>query len=214
VNAFVVEPPGNSDAGVVIAHGGSEPGKHFYVEEALALAANGVRALAADTSFPAFRDLEADERAIRRAILTQRRGLDVLAELGATQLGFYGHSAGATQGAVLSGVEPRLDAVVLSATGAGIVRWAREFAGLDNAYLEALDRLDPRHFVARAGRRRLLVQHGHRDPVIPADAARAMYEAAAEPKQWQEYDCDHGVDVHPQARADRIAFFRDAFGLD
>lgn len=209
----MVEPAGRTGAGVVIAHGGSGPGKHFYLDEAFVLAAGGVHVLAADTSFPTFGDLDADERAIRSAILTQRRGLDVLAGLGATRLGFYGHSAGATQGAILSGVDPRLDAAVLSATGTGIARWAHGLAGLGDAHLEALDRFDPRHFVARPGRRRLLVQHGSLDPVVPVEAARAMYEVAAAPKQWREYGCDHGVDVHPPARADRVAFFRDAFEL-
>lgn len=155
--------------------------------------------------------IDADECAVRSVVLTQRRGLDVLTRLGARRLGFYGHSAGATQGAILSGVDLRLDVVVLSATGTGIARWMRGLADFDDAYLDALDRFDPRHFVPRPGRRRLLVQHGRFDPIIPADAARAMFDLAADPKQWKEYDCDHGVDAHALARSDRTAFFLDAF---
>ena len=34
-------------------------------------------------------------------------------------------------------------------------------------------------------------------------AGRALFDAAAQPKLWAEYDCDHGLDTDPQARRDR-----------
>ena len=141
-------------------------------------------------------------------VLTQRRGLDVLErEYRATPLGFYGHSAGGAQGALLSAVEPRLDAIVIAAARGGHVRWARDEGVTDPEELRAFDRLDPEHFVAAPGRRELLFQHGLRDEVIPTAEARLLYEAAAAPKTWSEFDCGHGIDGHGLARAERLAFF-------
>jgi hypothetical protein len=52
---------------------------------------------------------------------------------------------------------------------------------------------------------------GHRfggnDEIISEAQARALYDAAAEPKRWAEYDCGHTLDAGPAARADRFAFF-------
>lgn len=98
-------------AGVVVAHGGAGPGKHLFVEEALELARRGFVCLLADTSFPSDGATAERVEATRVRVLTQRRGLDVLAQAyGATRFGFYGQSAGGMQGAVLAGVEPRLSA--------------------------------------------------------------------------------------------------------
>jgi hypothetical protein len=44
--------------------------------------------------------------------------------------------------------------------------------------------------------------------------ARAMFDAAAEPKIWREYECGHGVDGFPAARAVRIGFFQDCLSSE
>lgn len=207
VEAYVV---GSAAAGVVVAHGGAGPGKHIFLPEAIELAQRGFVCLLADTSFPSDGTTAERVEATRVRVLTQRRGLDVLAtEYGATRLGFYGHSAGGMQGAVLSAVEPRLAAIVVAAARGGSVRWALEERVTDPEELDAFHRLDPEHYVAVLGRRHLLFQHGRRDAVVRLAEGRLLHDAAAEPKQWIEYDCDHGVDAHPPARVDRIAFLEE-----
>lgn len=207
VEAYVV---GGAAVGVVVAHGGAGPGKHIFLPEALELARRGFVCLLADTSFPTDGTTAERVEATRARVLTQRRGLDVLAaHYGATRLGFYGHSAGGMQGAVLSAVEPRLEAIVVAGASGGAVRWALDQGVTKGEELDAFHHLDPEHYVAVPGRRRLLFQHGHRDSVVPLAEARRLHAAAAEPKEWRDYDCDHGVDSHPPARADRLAFLEE-----
>jgi hypothetical protein len=207
--ALVAIPPGGGrvHAGVVVAHGGYEGGKHIFVPDLVALANRGIVALAADTTLP--RDPTADEweAAMGAAVRLQRRGFDVLEERhGAGALGYFGHSAGGLHGAILSVVEPRLRAVVIAALGAGVItRAAREVLG--EAEAPRIARLDPGEWVSRPGARTLFVQHGRDDDVIDRAWARELYDLAADPKRWAEYDCGHGVDGHVPARNDRLDFF-------
>lgn len=193
-------------SGIVVAHGGSAPGKHLFLDEAIELARHGHLVLAADTSMPPLGDIDADERAFAAALQVQRQSLEVLDREGATRLGFYGHSFGATQGSILSATEPRLDAIVIAAIGTGIAEWARA-EGHDETYVASIDRFDPIHFVSVPGSRRLMFQAGRLDQVISLESVRALYEAAAEPKTWREYDCGHGITVDPDACRDRVLFF-------
>jgi dipeptidyl aminopeptidase/acylaminoacyl peptidase len=212
-DAFLTEPADRTTRGrpgVVFAHGGSGPGKHIFLGEAIELSRRGMFVLGADTSMPPLGDAAADEAGFVAAILVQRRGLDALdSARDVTRLGFYGHSFGGNQGATLSAVEPRLDAIVIAAMGAGVADWVRRQGFSDEEYLAASDRFDPVHFVG-ASRSRLLFQHGRQDTSISLESARALYDAALEPKTWRDYDCGHGVDGHAPARADRFAFLADA----
>lgn len=212
-SAFLTEPTAPSDAprrGVVVAHGGSGPGKHFFLDEAIELSRRGMIVLGADTSMPPLGDAAADEAAMVAAVLVQRRGFDVLESARAVvSFGFFGHSFGGNQGAMLSAVEPRLDAIVIAAMGAGAADWVRRQGFSDENYLAASDRFDPIHFVATPSHGHLLFQHGTQDGSVSLDSGRTLFEAATEPKTWREYDCGHGVDGHEPARSDRFAFFEE-----
>ena len=99
-------------------------------------------------------------------------------------------------GAILSAVEPRLARIAIFGNGAGSL--ARSALALDlsrgRVFTEDLaavtDWFDLAHFVG----------------VVPMEAGRALFEAAAQPKLWAEYDCDHGLDADPQARKARAEF--------
>ena len=219
--AFVVTASRMIGGGIVLAHGGSADGRRFFIEEAVQLARLGFMVLLPATSFPAHGNIEVTASAIRAAVLTQRRGLDVLTSWGGVEpgrLGFFGHSGGAFQGAMLSAVEPRLAAVVLASFGAGTLgRVAAEelrnpdpqgsVANDTRPYLKALERFDPVRYVAVPGHRRLLVQHGREDTEVPLIEAVRVYEAAASPRQWSDYACGHGTDADPDARKHRAEFF-------
>lgn len=181
--------------GVVIGHGGREPGSHIFREEVEELERRGHLVVATDVHMPEGEDDEAELRAFDAAVEVQRQALDELARRGATRFGFYGHSLGAARGAALSARDDRVQALVVAGMGTGVrpVPW------------------DPLPFVQHRGPARLF-QQGIRDDVIPYEAARALFEAAAEPKEWREYDADHGIDGHPQARLDRYAFLEKALG--
>lgn len=68
------------------------------------------------------------------------------------------------------------------------------------------DWFDLGRFVGVERRAQLLVQHGRADRTVPIATGRALFDAAASPKLWAEYDWDHGLDADPQARADRAEF--------
>jgi pimeloyl-ACP methyl ester carboxylesterase len=212
--AFVVA--GGGDVGLILAHGGGEgDGRRYFVGEAKELAALGATVVVPVCGIPLVGDLARDEAAIERVVALQRRALDLLVARGATRLGFFGHSAGGLQGAVLAATEPRLQAIAIAAIGTGLARrapeWFEQLSPSRDEYVAGIERWEAAHLLSRPGKRRLLVQAARFDDNIPLEAVREMYESAAEPKEWGEYDCDHGaVVVDPAARADRLDFFRRA----
>jgi hypothetical protein len=212
--ATLVSPQQPTGTGVIIAHGGTGDGRRFFMTEALAMASRSITVLLPVTEMPDHGDIEASGQAIRRHVLSHRRSVDLLATVteGRGSLHFYGHSGGAFQGALLSAVEPRIVAFALTSIGAGTVTRlaAAELPPGTEAtdrYLRFLEQFDPAVSVAVPGRRRLLFQHGRHDPVVRRDESLKLCEAAADPKDWREYDCGHDPDGDPQAVADRADLF-------
>lgn len=212
--ATLITPQQPTGTGVIIAHGGSGDGRRFFMTEALALAGSGMTVLLPVTELPNHGDIDASRRAIRRHVRAHRRSVDVLETIteGRGSLHFYGHSAGASQGALLSAVEPRIATFAITSIGSGTVTRlaAAELppgTEATNRYLRFIEQFDPAISVAVPGRRRLLFQHGRHDRVVRRDESLKLYEAAADPKDWREYDCGHDPDGDPQAVADRAELF-------
>ena len=211
--ALLVAGPAPATVGIVVAHGGWGPGAHIFVDEAVELAGLGAAVVLPEVTFPTAAGAAEHDAAIEAAIALQRRAVDVLeGSLGARRFGFFGHSAGGAQGAILSTVEPRLEAIVVAGAGARLLSRLREQLA-PSAELDHLTRWDPEHWVGADNGRALLVQHGLRDDVVPLEDARRLYAAAAGRKEWAEYDCGHGIDADERARADRLAFFARELGL-
>jgi dienelactone hydrolase len=154
-SALVVRPREARDRprpGVVLAHGGFEAGKHLFHTQAAELSAAGFVVLVADIAFPRTGDRTVVEAAFRRNVLSHRRALDVLeAELDAVPSGFFGHSRGGLEGAVLAVVEPRLNAFAIAGIGSPS-RERREAASQDAGraeYLDAVMSFDPREVPGR-----------------------------------------------------------------
>lgn len=215
--ATVVSPVSSSiERGVVLAHGGSDDGRQFFLSEAAELAAQGAVVILPVTRIRQADGVDAFADDVRKAVLTERAALDVLVREGApeSELSFLGHSMGGALGAVLAAVEPRLDRIVIFANGAGPVArsaMARGLAGggVTEELTAVTEWFDLAQFVGVDRHAELLVQQGRADQVVPMEAARALFDAAAQPKRWAEYDWDHGLDADPRARADRAAFVRN-----
>jgi fermentation-respiration switch protein FrsA (DUF1100 family) len=212
--ATLVVPSEPTGTGVLVAHGGAADGRRFFMTEALALAGLGMTVLLPVTELPDHGDIGATGRAMRRIVRAHRRGVDVLETVteGRGPLYFYGHSAGASQGALVSAVEPRIAAFALTSIGSGtVIRLAASELppGTEETdrYLRFLEQFDPAVPVAVPGRRRLLFQHGRHDRVVLREESLKMYEAAAGPKEWREYDCGHDPDGDPRAVTDRADLF-------
>ncbi|HVX42471.1 MAG TPA: hypothetical protein VHC49_01225 [Mycobacteriales bacterium] len=213
--ATVVAPvSGPVTRGVVLAHGGSEDGRHCFESEAAALASRGAAVVLPVARIRLDGGIEGFASDVRNAVLTQRAALDLLIESGAPpdHLAFVGHSAGGAQAAILSGVEPRLSRIAILGNGAGPTARAALAQALSQGDAVTSDLVavtewfDLAHFVGADRRARLLIQHGRRDPVVPLEAAQELFRAAAQPTTWAEYDCDHGLDAHPRARDARAEF--------
>jgi hypothetical protein len=210
--ATLIEPPRPNGAAVILAHGGTDDGRHFFVDEAIALAGTGITALLPATAFPPHGDPRLSAEAIHAGVVVHRRGLDVLSARPLTMFGFFGHSGGAFQGAYLSAVEPRLSALALASVGSGTI--PRLAAGelpagvaATEAYLSVLRSYDVTPYVSVPGRRRLLFQHGRDDRVVLRPEAERVFRAAAPPCEWREYACAHDTASHAEARSDRLRFF-------
>lgn len=201
--------------GVVLAHGGSDDGRRFFLAEAAVLATRGAAVILPVTRTRLDDGIDAFAADARTAVLTERAALDVLLAAGAPPdgLSFLGHSAGGAYAAALCAVEPRLARIVIFANGAGPLGRLSLAEGLSRHRVIAADELDAvtdwfdlARFVSVERRAELMVQHGRMDQTVPIEAAEALFEAAAPPKSWVEYDWDHGLDADPHARSDRAEF--------
>jgi dipeptidyl aminopeptidase/acylaminoacyl peptidase len=216
--ATLIVPPRPNGTAVVLAHGGTADGRHYFLSEAAYLANRGMTTLLTAYSLPEEHgDQQATGDGIRAAVLTQRRALDVLTtwvDPPPDRLCYFGHSNGAFMGSLLSAVEPRLYGLALASFGTGTLRrLAAESmpqGPTSDAYLEFLGRFDPAPYVAVPGRRRLLFQHGRDDPAVLRMEAVALFEAAAEPRDYREYAADHDTVTPAEARADRTRLYTSA----
>ena len=216
--ATVISNGSAAGPGAVICHGGFDDGRRFFLAEAMDLARLGVTVVLPVTRVPRPRPGPVGAAAvIRTGVLTQLAALDHLDQRldRGGPLCFLGHSGGGMLGAYLSGVDARLQRIVIFGYGVGTfgrlaradgVQLARPLTDDDE---QMIDWLDVSHFVGQPNPRSLLVQHGLFDDAVPIAEGRALFAAAAAPKQWAEYDCGHDVST-PAAQADRRSFITSA----
>jgi dienelactone hydrolase len=207
VRAFLVLPPGRGPfPAVVYAHGSGED-RLAFVGVAAWIVARGAVAVTVDQPSEepdpqpdALTAIRRQRDRTARAVVDFRRALDVLATLPQVdeqRIGFVGFSAGARLGAILSGVERRIDAFALMSGGASPV--AEYVAPLGPAVrpqaLALLADVDPLDHVARAAPAALLFQNGRRDELVPQSALRALAAAGSRPKRIRWYGAGHGLNV-------------------
>lgn len=201
--------------GVVLAHGGGVDARQSFVSEAAALAAQGAAVILPVTPIRLVDGVDAFATDVRHAVLTERAALDVLLEAGAPPdaVSFLGHSAGGALAAIMSAVEPRLARIAIFGNGAGsaarsalALQLSVGGVGTEQELAAVTAWFDLANFVGVDRRAHLLVQHGRADQTVPVAAGQALFDAAAQPKLWAEYDCDHGLDADPRAKKDRADF--------
>ena len=203
VPAYLVAPEGARRLPAVLFLHHGQGDRKTFVDEAVELAEAGFVSLLIDA--PGYRgepddggppfDAAHDRAEIVQTVVDLRRGFDLLAsrpEADATRLGYVGYSLGATMGARLLGVEPRIKASVMIAGfpaltldySRGDRRAAVSFRGLvaseeaRRAYLAVLAPLDGVRFLDRRATAPLLLQFARSDEFIsPLDAA--LFAAAA-----------------------------------
>jgi dienelactone hydrolase len=138
------------------------------------------------------------------------------------RIAYLGISYGGAMGALFVGVERRLKAAVLVVGDGGLVSHSTgpedlgAMASLSCAvrvnWLRAMTPIEPIRFLPHAPPTALLLQSGQLDNLVPVADARALHDAAPEPKTIRWYDAGHGLNL--QALRDRHEWLNGQIGLD
>jgi dienelactone hydrolase len=227
--AYIVSPEGagKSRPGVLFVHwyapGEKDSNRAQFLEQASDLARRGVVSLLVDTmwSDPAWyrsRNHAEDYDHSVEQVRALRRALDVLLarpDVDAKRIAYVGHDFGAMYGAVLAGVDPRVNAAIaLQAGTTSFADWFLLSAKLTgearDRFIEKLQPLDPVHYIGKA-KAPVLFQFAKEDVYVPKANADAFVAAAAEPKEVRWYDGGHGLTA--QAVRDRQDWLAARLGL-
>jgi dipeptidyl aminopeptidase/acylaminoacyl peptidase len=207
VEAYLVTPLDSRSrlAGVVFAHG-SERDRSRFLAEAKALAVRGAAVLLPTVPMTFTWNAATDVEYVRRAVIIQRRAVDVLAarsDVDPDRLGFAGHSWGGVLAGIMAGAEPRLAAVVVASFTQRLTRY------LDSGreYTDQVTVFDHHRWLAMPGSRRVLLQAGTLDGWHPRSATDALFAATAEPKERKDYALGHDLVAAAEPVDDRREFF-------
>ena len=128
---------------------------------------------------------------IRGGIVDYRIALDYLKtrkDVDSARIGLLGYSMGAMMGSILSGVDDRVKATVLC-VGGDIVR---AFADrIPPALREQAETVAPSNFIGHISPRPFLMINGKQDQLVNEAAAKALYDAAKDPREIIWADAGH-----------------------
>ena len=205
LTAYLLLPPGEGPHPAVVFVHGAGGNRAELVSEAVAMAREGAVALTLEMSYsprraaalPAGMDgLRARTGNEVESVREVRRAVDLLRSLPSVdgdRIGYVGWSAGARIGAVVAGVDHRIDAFDLIAGGATPVD---EYVRLAPAEIRSeidslLSTTDPLRYVGHAAPSALLFQDGRRDELVPQDALKTLARAGSDPKEVRWYGMGH-----------------------
>lgn len=220
--------PSRNRAAVLLVHGAGE-NRLWWLDEAEALARRGFGVLLYDSrahgesegTLQSWGDHEQLDVIGALDFLSARPDVDP------ARLGAEGFSVGASAVALAAARDARVRAVVLKAVWTSLDEELAHMAGpgwhqawLVHDFRAAgvrLDQVRPRERVAAIAPRALMVVVGTRDHHVPVSVARAVYEAAGEPRRWREIEGADHVDYERLGgdglRAEVGAFFAAALGV-
>lgn len=155
-----------------------------------------------------------------------RRAVDLLSQhekVDASRLGYVGYSYGAAMGGLLAGIEPRIRAYGLMVGDGGLVNHFMDedrpvggFETIDpearERWLEAMEPIEPIHFVGQASPSALYFQNARNDRSVSEEDALAYQAAGSEPKKIEWYDSGHGLPT--QAYLDLIDWLAQEIGIE
>lgn len=165
--------------------------------------------------------LESDREMRIQTVVDARRAIDLLETLpmvDQTRIALVGYSYGAATGGILAGIEKRLSAIVLMASGGSQIAFWNDEKNADAINLKKILKEERfKKFVAtlkpveqidyiKNSSAPLLFQFATRDEYANLDSMRKFYEAASEPKNVKWYDETHRLNA--QATADRLRWLK------
>lgn len=228
VTGYIGYPPeGESDGAILLMHGMPESADEMLVPTA-ALSCTGAIVLTLDAPFARAERLdrplvftEADRDEQIQLIADLRRAVDILESMGVEQIVFDGVSWSGGIGALLAGVEPRIDGYSLMLGGRLVDRFVRDgkpigplAAQSDDVveeWLELMGSVDPSQYVGDATAP-ILFQNGRQDMIVTPESARALHEAAGQSSEVRWYDDPH--EPGPEMVAEHVHWLTDLLGLD
>jgi cephalosporin-C deacetylase-like acetyl esterase len=211
---------------VILLHGyGGD--KDDLMEAAEPLAQRGYAAVAIDAQYHGERkvegknmysaDTEMTTQAFVQTVIDVRRLIDHLEtrdDVDASRIGLVGGSMGALLGTIASGVDARIDAVVLIVGGGNmtlmisesqltrVIEIRSELAQAGRRIEDEakdLECIDPINFIDQISPRPVLMINGRNDDIVPASSNRALHSKARGPKKIIWYDTGHDVPVESAA---------------
>lgn len=206
---------------------GAEVKRAMFVQEAETLAASGIASLLVELPFKQPYVLRADNNAgdadvIRNAVIDARRAIDWAAtrpEFNIDKLAVVGHRYGAWAAALLTGVDKRVDAMLLMSPPGKPSGWlqvteqprAKAFReAFDKAqwgaYLNSIEPLDPEKWIGFAAPAKVHFQFASSDAWVQTLEQVDLYRAASQPKSRQMFDSDELL--NDEAKKDRLAWLK------
>jgi len=222
VDGLLAVPPGKGPFAAVVYLHGSGGDRTELIVPATWMAARGVVTLTITMPEDAAPTGTATERLVEQrqgfvtSVVAARRAVDVLDSLpqvDPARIGLVGWSSGARMGAVLAGVDRRIEAFdLLSGGSPPISEYAAQApASLRPAILRELGSVDPLKWVVRARPGAVLLQDGRKDEVVPRAALVALRKAAGSAAEVRWYDQGHAPS--PAAYADQLDWMAAKLGI-
>jgi dienelactone hydrolase len=203
VQAMLAVPPGKGPFPAVLYLHGSGGDRTQLVVPAAWMAARGVVTMTItmpEGSIPANATVEerlvAERKSAVATVVVARRAVDVLQslpEVDDTRIGLVGWSAGARVGAILAGVDRRIEAFDLFSGGAPPVEEYAKSApqSLRPVVRRELGAVDPLRWIAQARPHTVFLQDGREDKVVPRAALDQLVKAAGKSAEVRWYDQGH-----------------------
>jgi dienelactone hydrolase len=242
VPAYLLIPPGGGPFPAIIwghwlKKGSPLANKDEFLEEAVALARSGVVSLLIDapqvrhewveaTGGPLEAAKQQSEAAVHQ-VTDLRRGVDLLygrADVDRKRIAYVGHSWDAHVGAILAGVETRIIAYVLMASGYADEEEA--FASKDPQTIAHIKEVgednireyfreyawdDPVYFLGHTDRESIFLQFASGDGINKETAQKYLDRFSSKDKKMEFYDAGHALNA--AARLDRDRWLQKHLGI-
>ena len=232
VPAYLVVPEGAGPfAGILLMHGSSGSRQTLlpFAEElvqtgAVVLTLSAPAARIPGKPWISFTPQDREEQI--QLMVDLRRAVDLLTQhekVDESRIGYVGYSYGAAMGGLLAGIEPRIKAYGFMVGDGGLVSHFMDedgpvggFETIDpearERWLEAMEPIEPIHFVGRASPSALYFQNARNDRSVAEEDALAYQSAGSEPKKIEWYDSGHGLPT--QAFVDMVHWLAEQIGID
>ena len=232
VPAYLVVPDGPGPfAGIILMHGSSGSretmlplAKDLVHTGAVVLTLSAPSARIPGRDWISFTTRDREEQI--QLMVDLCRGVDLLSQyekVDPSRIGYIGYSYGAAMGGLLAGIEPRIKAYGLMVGDGGLVNHFTDdgeplggFEQFDPArreqWLEAMEPIEPIHYVRHAAPSALFFQNAHHDRLVTEEDALAYQAAGSEPKKIEWYDSGHGLPL--EAYVDMVDWLAQQIGID